>query len=138
MKVALHLTDSGLSGWSVILKWWCRLFHRVPLRHVAVQVGDVVLDVCPINGVRYVPARSWLRVMKPYQSIALGSVDQFDWRECNLPELTANAWVIALGDALGFKHTSCVSVSRQLLISLGYDVDECRTPQDLMDWGINQ
>ena len=138
MKVALHLTDSGLTGWSVVLKWWCLLFHRVPLRHVAVQVGDVVLDVCPINGVRYVPARSWLRAMRPHQSIDLGTVDSFDWRRCDLVKLKANPWVIALGDALGFQHTSCVSVSRQLLINLGYDVDVCRTPQDLIDWGVSR
>ena len=71
-------------------------------------------------------------------SVDLGHVDGFVWRDHPLAGLRINPWLIAVGDALGIPHNSCVTVSRQLLMSLGYDVDDVRTPQDLIDWSINQ
>ena len=139
MKVTLHLTDHGLQGWSTLLSKWCQLYHGTPLMHVAVQVGDVVLDSSPARGSSFVPAAAWLRAARPVRSHIVGEISDFDWRDhVDLEGQTINPWLIAWCDLWRKPCTNCVTVSRQLLNALGFNVPEVRLPVDLADWTSNE
>lgn len=139
MDVTIHLSDVGLSGWAATLKWYSRLRYNLPLNHVVVQVGDVILDSSPQHGSRFVPASAWIRASKPYQSVLIGQVDGFNPSGCSdLEGIPIRPWRFVMLDLLGISAPSCVSVSRQLLQRLGFTPPACTHPTHLLDWSISR
>lgn len=86
----------------------------------------------------FVPTSPWLRVLKPFHSVDVGTVDDFHFQD--FPHLEGKA-VSPIGIVLNHLRrqpgVDCVSVSTGFLRELGFDVpDSVITPKDIIQWSL--